>query len=78
MHGYELEIEDIYALQQMCAYEVCELCFKSPKRVHRLLDCCHRVFQILRAVHRRRVDRIRLLVRLQPTRIFVALTVLQP
>ena len=29
MHGYELEIEDVYALQQMCAYEVREVLFQS-------------------------------------------------
>ena len=29
MHGYNLEIEDIYAFQQMCAYEVRSLCCPS-------------------------------------------------
>ena len=26
LHGYDLTIEDVYTLQQMCAYEVCLLC----------------------------------------------------
>jgi hypothetical protein len=52
--GFHLEIEDLYRMQQMCAYEVT---YRGSSRHVTLADghvqdCRTRLFQILRAVHR--------------------------
>lgn len=45
LKGYDLSIEDVYALQQMCAYEV-SLVNQYTVRLDSTLytiDCCHRI-----------------------------------
>ena len=54
MQGYDLTIEDIYALQQMCAYEVSilrSLVIPFSLTAPALSDCRNRLLQILRAIH---------------------------
>lgn len=53
--GFQLEIEDVYRMQQMCAYEVAYY-GSSPRRGvasadDYIQDCRTRLFQILRAIH---------------------------
>ena len=60
LKGYNLTIEDMYTLQQMCAYEAS---LPLQYRLHVLTfrvdltnqDRCHWIFQILWAFHRNRV-----------------------
>ena len=52
--GFNLEIEDVYRMQQMCAYEVAYYFpFRSSvaSTDDYLQDCRTRLLQILRAVH---------------------------
>ena len=63
LHGYELTIEDVYTLQQMCAYEV-RLCCRLLLSGFQFFDSDSRdrIFEVLRAVHRRRMERLQLRV----------------
>lgn len=53
--GFNLEIEDVYRMQQMCAYEVAYYGSLSRRDVvstdDYIQDCRARLFQILRAIH---------------------------
>lgn len=62
MKGLNLTIEDVYTMQQMCAYEVCA---QVANRVHDLTtgaDRRDRIFQVLRTVHGRGMEGLRLRV----------------
>jgi len=46
--GYPLTIEDIYTMQQMCAYEVSFVYYHHPQfQMMSIVDRSHRLFQIL-------------------------------
>jgi hypothetical protein len=56
MKGFDLVVEDVYAMQQTCAYEVgltwpvcLELAEDAP------VDCGTGIFQVLSVVHRERM-----------------------
>jgi hypothetical protein len=50
--GYTFTIEDVYTMQQMCAYEVSvAYCYRSQSPVTIIVDSSYRVLQILWSVY---------------------------
>ena len=47
LHGLELSIQDVYIMQQMCAYEVSFYIFQNVLILRPLIDCRSRVLQVL-------------------------------
>lgn len=59
--GYDLTIEDVYTLQQMCAYEVSyRIAFfrLSGSLIFLCVDSRYRVLEVLRIVHSGRMGRL--------------------
>ena len=49
--GYTLTVEDVYTMQQMCAYEVGFADCLHRRPMTPIVDCSYRLLQVLWSVH---------------------------